>query len=180
MDRPARGLDSFQQLSRRQRSRLITISALRMVASVALLLVLYAVFPVESISSTETLTRLIVGLAILALVIVLQLNAIKTASYPQMRAIEAVVIAITVFIVLFALLYLGLAQTNAANFTKPLNRVAAFYFTVTVLATVGFGDISADSDVARLTVTVQMLLDLILLAIIVRAFFAVAKSSGER
>jgi hypothetical protein len=170
---------SFQQLSRRERSRLITISALRTTLSVTLLLVIYAVFPVESITSSETLTRLIVALAILALVIVLQLQAIMSANYPQLRAVEAVIIAITVFIVLFALLYVGLAQANPANFTKPLNRVSAFYFTVTVLSTVGFGDISADSDLARVIVTIQMLLDLTLLAIVVRVFFSVARSSGR-
>jgi hypothetical protein len=171
---------TFQELTQRQRSRLIAVSAMRTSLSVALLLVLYAVFPVEPIASTESLTRLLVVLVILALVVVLQLPAIRSARYPQLRAIEAVVIAITVFIVLFALLYVGLAQANPANFTKPLDRVSAFYFTVTVLTTVGFGDIAADSDLARLIVTIQMLLDLTLLAIVVRVFFSVAKSSGDR
>lgn len=173
-------LAPIQQLSRRERSRLITISAIRTTLTVALLLLLYAVFPVEPISSTDTLTRLLFGFAILVVVIVLQVQAIMSASYPQLRAIEAVVIAITVFVVLFSLLYVGLAQANPANFTRPLNRVSAFYFTVTVLATVGFGDISADSDLTRVIVTIQMLLDLTLLAVVVRVFFSVAKSGGSR
>jgi hypothetical protein len=173
-------LAPIQQLSRRERSRLITISAIRTTLTVALLLLLYSVFPVEPISSTDTLTRLLFGFAILVVVIVLQVQAIMSASYPQLRAIEAVVIAITVFVVLFSLLYVGLAQANPANFTRPLNRVSAFYFTVTVLATVGFGDISADSDLTRVIVTIQMLLDLTLLAVVVRVFFSVAKSGGSR
>ena len=180
MDEPARGPGPLQQLSRRERSRLITISALRTTLSVALLLVLYAVFPVEPITSAEPLTRLLLGLVILAVVIVLQLQAIMSASYPQLRAVEAAVTAITVFIVLFALLYVGLAQANPSNFTRPLTRVSALYFTVTVLSTVGFGDIAADSDLARLIVTIQMLLDLTLLAIVVRVFFSAARSSGGR
>ena len=101
---------SIQQLSRRERSRLITLSVLRTSLSVALLLVIYAVFPIEPLASTETVTRLLIALGILALVIALQLQAIMTATYPQLRAIEAVVVAITVFIVLFALLYVGLAR----------------------------------------------------------------------
>ena len=171
---------SIQQLSRRERSRLIALSVLRTSLSVALLLVIYAVFPIEPLASTETVTRLLIALGILALVIALQLQAIMTATYPQLRAIEAVVVAITVFIVLFALLYVGLAQANPANFTRPLDRVSALYFTVTILSTVGFGDIVADSDIARLMVTVQMLLDLTLLAIVVRVFFSAAKSGGSR
>src|SRR5262245_8694030 len=132
---------AFQDLSRRERSRLITGSAIRTTLSVALLLVIYAVFPIEPLASTETLTRLLLALVILGVVVALQFQAIRSANYPQLRAVEAVVIAITVFIVLFSLLYIGLAQSNPANFTKPLDRVSAFYFTVTVLSTVGFGDI---------------------------------------
>jgi len=170
----------FEELTRREKSRLITASVLRTVLSVALLLVIYAVFPVEPLVSAEAATRLLIALVILAGVVLLQLQAIRSASYPQLRAIEAVVIAITVLIVLFGLMYVGLAQANPANFTKQLNRISAFYFTVTILSTVGFGDIAADSDLARLIVTIQMLLDLTLLAVVVRVFFSAAKSSARR
>ena len=49
-------------------------------------------------------------------------------------------------------------------------RDSSLYFTVTVFATVGFGDIVATSHTARSMVTVQMVLDLILLGAVVRAF----------
>jgi voltage-gated potassium channel len=81
---------------------------------------------------------------------------------------------------LFSLLYVGLAQANPASFTKPLDRVSALYFTDTVLSTVVFGDIAAETDLARLVVTIQMLLDLTLLAVVVRVFFSAAKSSANR
>jgi hypothetical protein len=45
---------------------------------------------------------------------------------------------------------------------------------------VGFGDITATSDGARLIVTLQMLLDLALIAIIVRVYFATARASEQR
>jgi hypothetical protein len=80
-------------------------------------------------------------------------------------------------VLLFALLYLGLGLCSLLNFSKPLDRMAAIYFTVTVLSTVGFGDITAQSDVARLIVTIQMLLDLTLIAIIVRVYFGAARAS---
>jgi hypothetical protein len=48
---------------------------------------------------------------------------------------------------------------------------------VTVLSTVGFGDITAQSDASRLLVTIQMLLDLALIAIVVRVFYATARGS---
>jgi hypothetical protein len=85
------------------------------------------------------------------------------------------VTAVTVFLVLFALLSLGLAQTGPASFSQPLDRVGARSFTITVLATVGFGDLTAQTAGARLLVTVQMLLGLGLIAGIVRVFAAGAR-----
>jgi hypothetical protein len=43
------------------------------------------------------------------------------------------------------------------------------YFSVTVFATVGFGDISPVSDPARIVVTVQMIADLLVLGLVLRA-----------
>jgi hypothetical protein len=171
---------TFGQLGRRERMRLITIASMRTTVTVVLLLILYAIFPVEPITFGETFARLILALAILGLVVGIQVRAIMAANYPQLRATEAVVIAVTVFVVLFSLLYLGLAQADAGSFSKPLDRVSAFYFTVTVLSTVGFGDIVADTDLARLSVTVQMLLNLTLIAVVVRVFFSVANSRAGR
>jgi hypothetical protein len=93
-----------------------------------------------------------------------------------LQATESGIIAIAAFIILFALLYVGLAQADATHFSEPLDRVSAFYFTVTILATVGFGDIAARSDAARVVVTVQMLLDLALIAVIVRVYSSAARS----
>ena len=42
------------------------------------------------------------------------------------------------------------------------------YFTVTVFSTVGFGDITAVSQPARLLVTSQMILDLVVLGLGIR------------
>jgi voltage-gated potassium channel len=51
-------------------------------------------------------------------------------------------------------------RTSAASFTEPLTRTDALYFTVTVFSTVGFGDITAKSEAARIVLIVQMLADL--------------------
>ena len=61
------------------------------------------------------------------------------------------------FLLLFARAYVTMANANPANFsTHPLTRTDALYFTVTVFATVGFGDITAVSQSARLEVTTQL------------------------
>jgi voltage-gated potassium channel len=167
---------SLSDLSRRERRRLAVVAIIRTALTIALLLVVYALVPVEPIATIDALTRLAVAVVIVVAVIAAQVLSIRSASHPELRAIEAVIIAICVFIILFALLYVGVAQSSPSNFGQPLNRVDAFYFTVTVLSTVGFGDISAKSQLARLMVTVQMLLDLALIAIIVRVFSSAARA----
>ena len=47
--------------------------------------------------------------------------------------------------------------------THQLTRTDALYFTVTTFTTVGFGDIIPASQGARLVVTAQMILDLLVL-----------------
>jgi hypothetical protein len=165
------------QLSQHDRRRLIITTALRTCLNVAMLLVIYVLLPVDSMTTSGALVRLVGVFVILGLVVASQVHAITTANFPDLRAIEAIIVAVAVFIVLFALLYIGVGQSSPSNFSEPLDRVSAFYFTVTVLATVGFGDIVARSDLARLIVTVQMLLDLALLAIVVRVFFSVARAT---
>jgi voltage-gated potassium channel len=62
-------------------------------------------------------------------------------------------------------------QANADNFNvDALTRTDSLYFTVTVFATVGFGDIAATSQVARVAVIAQMILDLLLLGLVVKVF----------
>jgi hypothetical protein len=166
--------------SRHDRRRIIVRAALRTTATLILLFVVYALVPVASITGLTTALRLIAGVVLVTAVIAWEVRAVLAAHYPWVRAAEAVVVAITLFTIVFALLYLGLAVANPANFTQPLDRVSAFYFTVTILATVGFGDIAAHSDVARLVVTVQMVLDLTLIAVIARVFVWAARSGVAR
>ena len=64
------------------------------------------------------------------------------------------------FLVLFASTYFVMERASAASFTEPLTRTDALYFTVTVFSTVGFGDITAKSEAARVVLIVQMLADL--------------------
>ncbi len=171
---------SLQDLSRRERRRLIARAVASTTVTVALLFVLYALAPVPFAPSADALVRLAVVLVIVAVVIAVQVRAILGATYPEVRAIQSLVTAMVVFLVLFALLYLGLSAADPASFSRVLTRVSALYFTVTVLSTVGFGDITAQSDGAQLLVTVQMLLGLTLIAFAVRVFSAAARAGATR
>ena len=73
----------------------------------------------------------------------------------------------------------GGSATDPATFTQVVDKVAGVYFSVTVLATVGFGDISAVSDLARIMVTVQMIIDLVLIGVTVKLLGTVARRAVE-
>ncbi len=84
---------------------------------------------------------------------------------------EALAITAPLFLLLFASAYLVLAQADPANFSTPqLNRTDTLYFTLTVFSTVGFGDITATSQAARVIVMIQMVLDLVVLGLGVQAY----------
>src|SRR5262249_30796694 len=109
-----------------------------------------------------------------------QVRKIVNDPAPRLRAIETLGIAVPSFIVIFAVAYVALAQSNPASFSQPMSRLTAVYFTVTVLSTVGFGDVVARTDAARVFVTVQMLLDLILIGVVVKVILGATRLGLQR
>jgi hypothetical protein len=83
-------------------------------------------------------------------------------------------------VVIFAATYVLIAESGDANFGGPLSRTDALYFTVTVLSTVGFGDITPKSEMARLVVTVQMLANLALIGLGARTLLGAAQLGLQR
>ena len=97
-----------------------------------------------------------------------------------MRAAEALGLVLPLFLVLFASTYFLMERASAASFTQPLTRTDALYFTVTVFSTVGFGDITARSQTARVVLIVQMLADLAVLGAGVRVLLGAVSRGRER
>jgi len=86
------------------------------------------------------------------------------------------VLSVLLFLVLFATVYLAMAAAAPGSFSEPLTHSRALYFAVTVLSTVGFGDITPRTDPASIVVSVQMLLDLVLVGAVVRSFVGAAQA----
>jgi hypothetical protein len=141
----------------------------------------YFIYPVGDDSVAGTGVKLSIDIILLIVVIVWQVRRIFHAEYPELRAIEALGVILAVFLVLFSALYLSVSHASSATFTQPLDHMGALYFTVTVFSTVGFGDITAKTDGARALVSVQMILDLILIASVARLLVTAARTSlGSR
>jgi len=66
-----------------------------------------------------------------------------------------------------------------ASFGEPLTHTDALYFTVTVFTTVGFGDITAHTEAARLLVTFQMITDVIVIGLGIQAIIEAARRRGR-
>ena len=143
------------------------------------LVVLYYWLPLTGELDAVRSVLLVVGLLVLVVLVVWQVRAIVRSQYPGLRAIEALAGVIPLFLLLFAAAYILVANTQPRAFTEPLTRTTALYFTVTVFASVGFGDIAPKADAARVVTMVQMLSDLVVLGLVVRVIFGAARA-GRR
>lgn len=170
----------LSQLPTRTRNRIIAATVLRVLVITVGLLAVYFLAPIRLEGGWGVLLRLAIGLAAVVGLLGGEIWLITHAQYPQVRAAEALAITVPVFVLLFARLYVSLATSSPANFTAPMDRVAGIYFTVTVLTTVGFGDIAARTDLTRIVVTAQMILGLGLLGLLGRLLISAATRGLSR
>jgi hypothetical protein len=158
---------------------------LRSALVLAGLLALYAVIPVPGQRESVWFTALmaLAGLAALTYAfIALAQRAQRARSSPSETAIrlEALVAVLYAFIVFMSLIYLGLSDTEG-QFDELHTRIDALYFTMTTIATVGFGDVHATGQAARLVVTLQIFLDLIFVGLVARIILpTLARQRAER
>ena len=152
-----------QELPPATRRRLIIAAVLRGLAVTTALVVLYYLLPLDRPWDADTAVRVLIGLLVFAGLTVWQVKAIAGSRFPGLRAAEALGFIIPFYLLLFASTYFVMERASAANFTEPLTRTDALYFSVTVFTTVGFGDIAAKSETARVVLIFQMLADLALL-----------------
>jgi len=96
------------------------------------------------------------------------------------QAVEALAVAVPLFLLLFAAGYYLMSYASPSAFTEPMDRTDAIYFTVTVFATVGFGDIAPVTESARVVVTLQMVGDLLVLGVLLQAIVGAVKLGRAR
>jgi voltage-gated potassium channel len=180
----SRGADMADQrhleLPAVKRRRLIIRAVLRGVVVTTVLVVLYYLLPLDRPWDGDTAVRLLIGLLVFAGLTVWQVKAIAGARYPGLRAAEALGLIIPLYLLLFASTYFVMERASAANFTQALTRTDALYFSVTVFTTVGFGDITAKSETARVVLIVQMLADLALLGAGARVLLGAVRRGQQR
>ena len=162
-----------------RRRRQVGLAVLRALATTVVLVALYYLLPLDHLASVPLGVILVVGLVILLAVSAWQLRLVLGARYPAMRAGEALATTVPLFLLLFASAYFVMERASPASFSHPLTRTDSLYFTVTTFSTVGFGDITAASQAARLVVTAQMILDLLALGLGIRVFIGAVQLARQ-
>jgi hypothetical protein len=153
------------------RRRALVTGVCRTILLAGAVVVLYFVLPFSNRGPLETTLVLWGGLAGVGCLFAWHLRAIARAPFPRLRAMEALVTAFPIFVVVFATTYYLMDQDVHGSFSQAMTRLDSLYFTMTTFATVGFGDIVPVSNQARVVTMVQMALDLALLGLVARAFF---------
>ena len=154
-----------------KRRSLLLFGMLRAAATIAGLVAAYYLLPFDHLSDATSVLLLVVGLVGVIVIVVWEVRGILNSQYPAYKAVEALTITAPLFLLLFASAYYLLERATPTSFSQPLSRTDALYFTVTTFSTVGYGDITAKSQGARLMVIFQMLADLVVLGFGVKVIF---------
>lgn len=160
--------------------RQVAGAVLRIVVAIAALLLVYFQMPLQSGDDVAFgAAAVVVGLAAFGVIFLRQVRRIRSAEHPMLRAVEAVALVACLFIVVMASIHYSLWLADHDSYSESLSRLDALYFTVTTLATVGFGDITPTTAVTRSVTTVQMVLGVALLGAGVRVLLGVASQVSE-
>ena len=161
-------------------ARELVVALLRTLVTVALMVVAYYLAPLDRALDVRIGLWLGTGLVALGSAIAWQVRAIAASHTPRLRAAETIAVALPLMLLLFAEVYLLLAHNEPGSFSQPLSRTGALYFTMTVFATVGFGDITPLTDRARVVTMVQMAVGLVAVGLVVRQLLGAVEKAVDR
>ena len=173
--RPAASLGLHGQ----QLRRAVLASVARSAGVVAVIVTTYYLVPVDDVTTLAAVLRILGATVVIAVVVMMQIRAVSSADQPQLRAVEGLAAAVTLMVVLFAAAYVSLSSRDPTAFSEPLGRTGALYFTMTTLTTVGFGDITARTDGARIAVMVQMVYNVAVIGLAVKLILGTARRSEQ-
>ncbi|MHA6522843.1 potassium channel family protein [Tessaracoccus sp. G1721] len=127
---------------------------------------LYFLVPVSiDDAPVGSLLGALVGVAAIAAIAAVIVNEARRAE----RRLEPVhlLLAFELVLVIFSMTYYVLALKYPGEFSGLDTRLDALYFSMTTMSTVGYGDIHASGQSARLLVTLQLGFNLVFVAALV-------------
>lgn len=159
--------------------REIRSAAVRSIAVSSGLVLAYCLLPMDSPLSGGTVAGLVLGLLAVTALFLWQVRMISRSRHPQLRALESLAAVLPLFVLVFATSYHLLERAAPGSFSEPLTRTDALYFALTVLSTVGFGDITPRTGTARVMTVIQMSGGILLAGVAARVV-VIAVDTGRR
>jgi small-conductance mechanosensitive channel len=137
--------------------------ALRSLATLVVVLVIYYACPTGELKRSAAIgvVVLLIGAAVLARLITNQVRQQLRDGDENSVRIQSLLVLVYLTVLLFALGYFVLADSTDHQFVGIETKTDSLYFTMTTLATVGFGDIHASGQLARALVTLQIAFNLV-------------------
>ncbi|MFJ9585346.1 potassium channel family protein [Streptomyces acidicola] len=152
----------------RPRRRAGAACVARVVFVTAVFVTAYYLLPLGVRGTAGATAAFVCGLLAVLLLFSWEVRTIVRSPYPRLRAVEALVATLALFLVVFASAYYLLDSSTPGSFGEPLTRTDALYFTMTVFSTVGLGDITPRSQTGRVMVMLQMAGGLLLVGVAAR------------
>jgi len=131
----------------------------------------------ENLQSVGVIIGMIFLASIYVVFFIRSIRAVQKSQFPGIRAGEAMLSSGILLLAIFASIYSLISLQDPEAFTEVLTPFSSIYFSLTILATVGFGDIAPSSVPARSVAMVQMVLDLVFIGVLVRVLTNAAKRS---
>jgi voltage-gated potassium channel len=158
--------------SSRARRRGIGLAVARTVLLLTGVTAAFLLLPWKALNLGDTVVItavFLIGLAGAAALIVWQVIAYRDAKMSGRARLQGLLVALYVAVLFFALSYYLLATSNPEAIVGLETRLDALYFSLTIVSTVGFGDVHAVDSAARAVVSLQLVFDLMFVSLAVAA-----------
>jgi voltage-gated potassium channel len=150
------------------------VSASRPVLISIGLLIAYYAFPAQWHDSWLVISISLVvtagGLGLVGWMMVKELDRLRHGG--EGLTTRVLVILLVMLVVSFAFAFFLISQLSPHQFEGLSTRTDALYFTVTTMSTVGYGDVHASGQLARVLVCCMIIFDVVVVASLLRLKFA--------
>ncbi|GAB7005721.1 hypothetical protein JCM18899A_31940 [Nocardioides sp. AN3] len=137
---------------------------LRLTVALVLVVGLYFVVPVDLHPDRSTAARLLLSATLFAILTALVVWQVRIQITQPDRNIDGLLLALIVGVLGFSLGFYVLELRQPGQIVGLSTRVDALYFTMATVLTIGYGDVHAAGQAARILVLVQMVYNVVVIA----------------
>jgi voltage-gated potassium channel len=138
------------------------------IIAIALAVAIYFLIPLDHGTDAGSVAQLALGLLAFVAVLTFQLRQIVRSDHPSIRGRRGTCVLSSAHHLRLCDGVFLMTHADTSTFGGPMTRTDLMYVSTTVFTTVGFGDITAKSQAARVVVTAHMFLDLVIIGLVAR------------